>query len=61
AEHTVHPLDPALQLPWPTDLKPVLSDKDRAAPTLAEAAAAGLLPHWSTCQARYAALRAPNA
>jgi epimerase EvaD len=60
AEHTVHPLDPALQLPWPTDLKPVLSDKD-AAPTLAEAAAAGLLPHWSTCQARYAALRAPNA
>jgi dTDP-4-dehydrorhamnose 3,5-epimerase len=61
AEHSVHPLDPALQLPWPTDLKPVLSDKDRAAPTLAEAAAAGLLPRWSTCQARYAALRAPNA
>lgn len=61
AEHTVHPLDPALQLPWPTDLEPVLSDKDRAAPTLAEAAAAGLLPRWSTCQARYAALRAPNA
>lgn len=60
AEHTVHPLDPALQLPWPTNLELVLSDKDRAAPTLAEAAAAGLLPHWSTCQARYAALRAPT-
>jgi 5-epimerase len=61
AEHTVHPLDPALQLPWPTDLEPVLSDKDRTAPTLAEATAAGILPHWSTCQRRYAALRAATA
>ncbi|MGH3754347.1 MAG: dTDP-4-dehydrorhamnose 3,5-epimerase family protein [Pseudonocardiaceae bacterium] len=58
AERTVYPLDPALQLPWPADLAPVLSDKDRAAPTLAEAAQAGLLPHWQTCQARYAELRA---
>jgi 5-epimerase len=61
AEHTVHPLDPALQLPWPTDLEPVLSNKDRTAPTLAEAAAAGILPYWSTCQRRYAALRASTA
>jgi 5-epimerase len=58
AEHGVHPLDPALQLPWPPDLTPVLSDKDRSAPTLAEATAAGILPHWSACQARYAELRA---
>lgn len=58
AEHTVHPLDPALNLPWPTDLEPTLSDKDRAAPTLAEAAAAGTLPRWSDCQARYTELRA---
>lgn len=58
AERTVNPLDPALALPWPADLEPVLSDKDRAAPTLAEAAAAGLLPRWKDCQARYAALRA---
>jgi 5-epimerase len=57
AEHTVHPLDPALRLPWPTDLEPVLSDKDRTAPTLAEAAAAGILPHWSACQRHYADLR----
>jgi len=57
AEHTVHPLDPALCLPWPPDLEPVLSDKDRAAPTLAEAAAAGILPHWSACQRHYADLR----
>ena len=61
AERTVHPLDPALHLPWPPDLEPVLSDKDRTAPTLAEAAAADILPHWSTCQRRYAALRAPTA
>ncbi|MGH4008363.1 MAG: dTDP-4-dehydrorhamnose 3,5-epimerase family protein [Pseudonocardiaceae bacterium] len=58
AEHTVHPLDPALQLPWPPDLRLELSDKDRAAPTLAEAARAGILPHWHICQTRYAELRA---
>lgn len=58
AEHTVNPLDPALQLPWPTDLDVELSDKDRAAPVLAEAAKAGILPSWQDCQARYAELRA---
>lgn len=58
AERTVYPLDPALQLPWPADLALVLSDKDRAAPTLAEAAQAGTLPHWQACQTRYAELRA---
>ncbi|MGH3905543.1 MAG: dTDP-4-dehydrorhamnose 3,5-epimerase family protein [Pseudonocardiaceae bacterium] len=58
AERTVNPLDPALALPWRTDLEPVLSDKDRGAPTLAEAAEAGLLPRWADCQARYARLRA---
>jgi dTDP-4-dehydrorhamnose 3,5-epimerase len=58
AEHTVNPLDPALGLPWSADLDPVLSDRDRAAPTLAEAEAAGLLPRWADCQARYAELRA---
>lgn len=57
AERTVNPLDPALALPWPTDLTPVLSDKDHAAPTLAEASTAGILPRWEHCQARYAALR----
>jgi dTDP-4-dehydrorhamnose 3,5-epimerase len=59
-ERGVHPLDPALDLPWPTDITPVLSDKDRTAPTLAEAAAAGILPRWSACQARYAELRAAH-
>lgn len=57
-EHTVNPLDPALALPWPTDLNPVLSDRDRAAPTLAEATRTGTLPRWEACQTRYAQLRA---
>lgn len=56
AEHGVHPLDPALGLPWPEELEPVLSDKDAAAPTLAEASAAGLLPRYADCLARYEAL-----
>jgi dTDP-4-dehydrorhamnose 3,5-epimerase len=43
-ERTVSALDPALGLPWPAELTPVLSERDAAAPTLAEAAAAGLLP-----------------
>jgi len=57
AERTVNPLDPVLALPWPTDLSPVLSGKDRAAPTLAEATRTGVLPHWEACQTRYAQLR----
>lgn len=58
AERAVDPLDPALGLPWPADLEAILSDKDRTAPTLAQAAETDVLPHWSACQARYADLRA---
>jgi dTDP-4-dehydrorhamnose 3,5-epimerase len=49
-EHGIHPLDPALAIEWPTTardgapLSPLLSEKDEAAPTLAEAKAQGLLP-----------------
>lgn len=57
AEHGLDPLDPQLGLPWPADLEPVLSDKDAAAPTLDEAAAAGLLPDYADCTARYETLR----
>jgi 5-epimerase len=57
AEHGVNPLDPALGLPWPAELEPVLSDKDRDAPTLAEAQAAGLLPRYDDCSVWYAKLR----
>ncbi|MDQ2882795.1 MAG: dTDP-4-dehydrorhamnose 3,5-epimerase [Actinomycetota bacterium] len=58
AEHTVHPLDATLGLPWPADIDPLLSDKDRAAPTLAEATDATILPRWADCQVRYTELRA---
>jgi len=49
-EHGVHPLDPAIGVEWPTTardgspLTPLLSDKDAAAPTLAQALEQGLLP-----------------
>ncbi|WP_193373443.1 dTDP-4-dehydrorhamnose 3,5-epimerase family protein [Nocardiopsis alkaliphila] len=43
-ERTVHPLDPELALPWSGDLAPTLSERDHAAPSLAEARADGLLP-----------------
>lgn len=49
-ERGVHPLDPEIGIEWPTSgrdgqaLRPSLSPKDVAAPTLAEAESAGLLP-----------------
>jgi dTDP-4-dehydrorhamnose 3,5-epimerase len=49
-EHGVHPLDPELAIAWPTTgrdgrpITPALSEKDAAAPTLADALATGLLP-----------------
>lgn len=58
AEHGINPLDPDLGLPWPDDVETIMSDKDRAAPTLAQAHADGLLPNYADCLQRYAALRA---
>jgi dTDP-4-dehydrorhamnose 3,5-epimerase len=60
-EFGIHPLDPALDLPWPADLEFELSAKDTAAPTLAEAGEQGLLPTMEQCTARYAELRAQAA
>jgi epimerase EvaD len=57
SEHAITPMDPALDLPWPADLAPVLSEKDAKAPTLAEAEVAGLLPSYDACLAHYASLR----
>ena len=49
-EHEVHPLDPAIGVEWPLERGRLeLSAKDAAAPTLAEAAAAGLLPDFGQC------------
>jgi dTDP-4-dehydrorhamnose 3,5-epimerase len=55
-EHEVHPLDPAIGIDWPLDGEPVLSPKDAAAPTLAEALAQGLLPALEDCAAQIATL-----
>jgi dTDP-4-dehydrorhamnose 3,5-epimerase len=57
AEHGISPLDPALGLPWPTDVELLLSPKDEAAPTLADAASSGLLPSYDDCLARYRELK----
>ena len=53
-ERGVHPLDPALGIPWPLDElgEPVLSEKDAAAPTVEEALRAGLLPRYADCGIR---------
>jgi dTDP-4-dehydrorhamnose 3,5-epimerase len=56
-EFGVHPLDPALDLPWPGDLEVELSARDQVAPTLAEAQEQGLLPTYAASTARYAELR----
>lgn len=59
-EHGLNPLDPELGLPWAEHLdgrEPVLSDKDRAAPTLAAARADGLLPNYADCLKLYEELR----
>ncbi|WP_327290900.1 dTDP-4-dehydrorhamnose 3,5-epimerase family protein [Streptomyces sp. NBC_01198] len=56
-ERAVHPLDPALAIGWPADRTPLLSAKDAAAPSLAEAERAGLLPAYADCAAYYERLR----
>jgi len=56
-EHGINPLDPELGLPWPADLPPLLSPKDKVAPTLREAEAAGMLPSYADCRAFYDSLR----
>lgn len=56
-EHGVNPLDPAIGIEWPTTsrngeaLAYELSEKDTAAPTLAEAAERGLLPTFDAARA----------
>ena len=61
-EHGIHPLDPELGIQWPTTardgtpLAPLLSEKDEAAPTLAEAREQGLLPTLDAVQEYIASL-----
>jgi len=55
-EMSVSVLDPALGLPIPGDLEPIRSDRDRRAPTLAEAGESGILPEYTACQTAEKAL-----
>jgi dTDP-4-dehydrorhamnose 3,5-epimerase len=49
-EHGVSPLDPALGLPWPADLEPVLSEKDAAARRSPKPASQGSFPASSSAR-----------
>jgi dTDP-4-dehydrorhamnose 3,5-epimerase len=55
-ERGINPLDPAVGLLLPDGFTPVVSPKDAAAPTLAAAADAGLLPTLEACLAHTASL-----
>jgi dTDP-4-dehydrorhamnose 3,5-epimerase len=61
-EHGISPLDPQIGLEWPATgrdghpITPLLSEKDTAAPTLAEAAEQGLLPSFESVQEHLASL-----
>ncbi len=57
-EHGVQPLDPGIALRLPPGIEPILSTKDTAAPSLAEAAVRGLLPTYAACLAHAAELAA---
>lgn len=57
-EHTINVLDPAFDIVWPDlDGEPIMSDRDREAPTLDEVEAAGLLPTWDDAKAFVEELR----
>ena len=57
-EHGINPLDPELGLQVPAEAgELLLSPKDTEAPSLAEAAAAGLLPSWDDARRYYDSLR----
>lgn len=49
-EHGINPLDLDVALTFPDGIEPVLSPKDTAAPTLAEAQRDGLLPSYDACR-----------
>ena len=54
SEHAINPLDPGIGLVFPPEAgEPVLSPKDTEAPSLSEAAVAGLLPTWADLRVYY--------
>lgn len=52
-EHAIRAIDPDLGIDWPlvNGAAPTVSDRDGAAPTLADVLAAGLLPTWDDARA----------
>jgi dTDP-4-dehydrorhamnose 3,5-epimerase len=60
-EHTINALDPALDIAWPAvDGEPIMSDRDRDAPALAQVQAEGLLATWDDTRAFVEELRRPS-
>jgi dTDP-4-dehydrorhamnose 3,5-epimerase len=59
-EHSVDALDPDIGIEWPVEVKPILSDKDAAAPSLRTAQSAGILPDYARCLSYTAQLRGPQ-
>lgn len=57
-EHAIDPLDPELALPWPKDVEFILSERDRNAPTLAQAR--DRLPRYEDCVASPESLVLPR-
>jgi dTDP-4-dehydrorhamnose 3,5-epimerase len=56
-EHGINPTDPEIGLAFPDDIGDILlSPKDLEAPSLADAAASGLLPTWDDARSLYARL-----
>ncbi|WP_037345247.1 dTDP-4-dehydrorhamnose 3,5-epimerase family protein [Sciscionella sediminilitoris] len=56
-EHGIDPLDPALGLPWPSDIPMIRSAKDVEAPSLEQVRERGLLPDYQACLDFYSSLR----
>jgi dTDP-4-dehydrorhamnose 3,5-epimerase len=56
-ERSVDALDPDIAIEWPMDVKPILSDKDAAAPSLRTVQSSGILPDYASCLAYTAQLR----
>jgi dTDP-4-dehydrorhamnose 3,5-epimerase len=49
-EFTVNPLDTEIGIEWPIEVEPIMSPRDTAAPTLAQARDMGILPHYDACR-----------
>jgi dTDP-4-dehydrorhamnose 3,5-epimerase len=59
-EHGIDPLDPEIGIAWPGEGDVILSDKDAAAPTAAQAQQAGMLPLYTVCMDFAARQREPS-